>query len=113
LHREEVDMTKKPKVPTEARNDASVAIRDEVMQFARMMEVKLRLNDHKAEWPSIRVLSWYTNRLRDELNELEEALAYGDIRGIVNELVDCANFEMMMADVLLNQGVEVDVECVE
>jgi hypothetical protein len=75
-----------------------------LVKFAVMMDMKLNRNSHKNEaggWGGMAAFE-ILNRIRDELEELEEAIRNPSHsrEDIVDEAVDVANFAMMMADVL-------------
>jgi DNA-directed RNA polymerase subunit RPC12/RpoP len=83
-------------------------IRPAVMRFAQLMEKKLRANDYKEGWEKCPDES-LMRLLRDEVEELEEALhiscphcgqkmtpAFGE--NVLSETADVANFAMMIAD---------------
>ncbi len=65
--------------------------------FAAEMVAKLAENSHKAHWgteANTRLL----RRLREEVDELRDALIDGHPREIIRECADVANFAMMIAD---------------
>jgi len=66
-----------------------------VDRFAKHMLSKLRVNARKAHWSTVSQ-AWLLGRLRQEVAELEAALASG--RGVESECADVANFAMMIAD---------------
>lgn len=70
--------------------------RHELKVFASAMEHKLTLNDHKGGWEE-RSFPYLFARLRDEVNELEQALNEGDWMAILFEAADVANYAMMIA----------------
>jgi len=89
-------------------------VRPEVRSFAREMERKLRLNDHKGGWSDCNPF-WLLYRAREELAELEAEVirrsAWGrgvspkvrkdlDPARVLEEAADVANFVMMLADVV-------------
>ena len=77
-----------------------VGLRPEVLAFARLMEVKLRQNDHRPGWKN-ESLEWLFGRLMDETEELRTSILRDSMRPITPEAVDVANFAMMIAD---NEG---------
>jgi len=77
-----------------ARSDQ---FRPEVLDFASVMESKLRANDHKAHWRECS-LDYLLTRLEQEALELREAINCGD--GVIGEAADVANFAMMIADIV-------------
>lgn len=86
---ERVYLIKEPEIVDETR-----FIRFEVMQFAGLMEVKLRENEDKDHW-SGESQEYLFNRLLEEVAELFGEMPEGEL---VPECVDVANFAMMMAD---------------
>jgi NTP pyrophosphatase (non-canonical NTP hydrolase) len=89
-------------------------IRPEVMAFAKVMEAKLRENDHKGGWKGCdvgRLLGY----LREETDELAKELGnttpcgcreagchhtpWRNPQRVAREAADIANFAMMIADV--------------
>lgn len=102
----------------EQSNNANVllpAVRPAVDWFAKKMETKLALNDHKGGWKDCEV-DWLIKRLQQETNELIERwntrqwsmqgrsagenvpLIDVDDEAIISECADIANFAMMIAD---------------
>lgn len=84
--------TKKGKTVT---SEDFQGMRPAVHWFANEMERQLQENDHKSGWDTLS-LKWLLNRLRQETQELERAIAKGT--GITDEAADVANFAMMIAD---------------
>ncbi len=82
-------------------------LRPKLVAFARVMERKLRENDHKGGWED-EDIEWLMERLTGEVAELSKALTTpndGPLserrrRSAVREAADVANFAMMVADVL-------------
>jgi NTP pyrophosphatase (non-canonical NTP hydrolase) len=76
-------------------------IRDPVLLFAAMMELRLREHDGEKGrhgWRDER-LSWLFQRLYIEYEELRLALETDNTEAILKEAADVANFAMMIADV--------------
>lgn len=71
-------------------------MRHEVKTFAQCMEHKLQKNDHKGGWEEIPNDELF-RRLRDEIDELEQALNNEPTLNIAFEAADVANFAMMIA----------------
>lgn len=65
--------------------------------FAREMEKRLEANDHKTGWGSCS-LQYLSMRLTQERRELERAIKNKDIKNVIEECADIANFAMMIAD---------------
>ena len=72
-------------------------LRPAVRAFARLMEGKLRRNDHKTHW-SEAGLGYLIGRLRDEVTELIRAVGGEGKEPVGDEAADVANFAMMIAD---------------
>ena len=87
-------------------------LRPSVLAFARLMEAKLRANDHKSGWSGEDFFDLF-DRLIEETSELHNALcrhakrlSWGDSwvmedtkAWVGEEAADVANFAMMIADV--------------
>lgn len=78
--------------------------RESVQWFAEQMEIKLRENDHKGGWDNCGIF-WLLNQLVKEVKELSDAMNSGhnsesglDLKNIIREASDVANFAMMIAD---------------
>jgi len=70
----------------------------EIKRFVDAMIYKLAKNSAKGKWESIR-LSEARKRLSDEIVELDEAIANGNVVEILLECSDCANFALILSDV--------------
>lgn len=68
-----------------------------VQTFGCHMIAKLDANAHKGHWSTVTV-DYLLNRLRQEVEELADALDRGLPNHIVSEAADVANFAMMIAD---------------
>lgn len=68
-----------------------------VEDFAKAMIEKLSRNSHKAHWSKM-PNSYLLFRLKQEVSELEEAIASGSSERICDEAKDCGNFSMMIFD---------------
>lgn len=87
-----------------------VGVRPEVLRFAAAMEMTLRLNDDKGGWSRCPP-EYLLSRMKDEMQELETALASpGEHAPIRNEAVDVANFAMMLYDIHFAPGPVKDEE---
>lgn len=64
--------------------------------FVAAMRGKLAANKHKGTWKDCD-LEWLLMRLRQEVDELEEAVRKG--KGVLGEAADVGNFAMFIADV--------------
>lgn len=71
-----------------------------VAAFGELMIKKLEENDHKPGWMDCE-LSWLTDKLRDEVCELDDAACqeHPDRSAIGLEAADVANMALMIADV--------------
>jgi len=79
-------------------------VRPEVRVFARLMEERLKANDHKGGWKKC-TFSYLVARLLQEVNdelipallERDQVLPSTSIK-VAKEAADVANFAMMIAD---------------
>jgi hypothetical protein len=97
--------------------DMSVETRPAINYLAKIMEMKLRVNDHKPHWSSISLRVLFSNLL-GEVEELKESLgvleySYSDeemkskLMETIFEAADVANFCAIIADncrTLIQQG---------
>lgn len=67
-----------------------------VSDFANHMFTKMRQNRHKAHWSTV-TNSWLLERLKEEVQELEDAMR-GNSDNVPMEAADVANFAAMIAD---------------
>lgn len=74
---------------------------EKVEWFAHQMIESLEVNDRKGGWDQ-EDRCYLLRRLREEADELQDALINGDRDYIVREASDVANFAMMIADVAVN-----------
>ena len=87
-------------------------LRLSVVSFAKIMEEKLRKNDHKGGWENLS-LGQLRRRINGELKELDESISYflatkwslepkeevqKRTENVKKELADVANFCMMMSE---------------
>tara|TARA_B100000700_G_scaffold331737_1_gene467778 strand:+ start:11214 stop:11471 length:258 start_codon:yes stop_codon:yes gene_type:complete len=70
--------------------------RHEINVFAEAMELKLRRNDHKGGWEETDLDTLFI-RLREEVDELQEAIERENPFEVLFEAADVANFAMMIA----------------
>lgn len=68
-----------------------------LLAFTAIMWVKLRENAHKRHWSEL-PSQWLLGRIKDELQELQDAILAGDPVAIRREAADVANLAMMVAD---------------
>ncbi|MED1784667.1 hypothetical protein P4V43_22815 [Brevibacillus fortis] len=68
------------------------------------MESKLLENDHKGGWDDCGIF-WLLGRLNEEVKELSDLMETGhnsesglDLKNIIREAADVANFSIMIAD---------------
>lgn len=74
--------------------------REALVRFTEAMEAKLKLNDHKRHWSQCG-LTYLINRMKEEVEELIEAIELGEpIDEVQGECADVANFAMMIFDVM-------------
>lgn len=79
-------------------------MREEVKEFAELMENKLKANDHKGGWDGCSI-DFLTYRLREEQAELFQALTLfyrfpneQTLKLVQDECADVGNFSMMISD---------------
>ena len=72
--------------------------RPEVQDFACAMEIVLRDNDHKGGWQGCSE-AYLERRLVEELDEYFSTLPISDKTRTLKEIVDVANFAMMLWDI--------------
>ena len=72
-------------------------MRDSLINFANKCEEKLKKNDHKSDWRTLPVEA-LVRKLEIEIEEFKVALQYEGVEDARNELVDVANFAMMLWD---------------
>ena len=75
--------------------------RQAVVEFATAMEAKLRKNDHKTSWRELPVEA-LRRLMMLEVEEYNVAREFFGADEAANELVDIANFAMMLRDRILN-----------
>ena len=97
------DLEKAEAELTSLRSEAERArplldIRSEVVAFARLMEDRLQVNEHKGGWKNCQ-LDWLLERLKGETAELEHELNTGNYIWVDKEAADVGNFAMMITDV--------------
>jgi hypothetical protein len=80
----------------------SDGIRSEVWEFAQAMEEKLKKNDHKTHWRELPIEALRRLMLL-EVQEFEVAREFFGKAETANELVDIANFAMMLRDRILTE----------
>jgi hypothetical protein len=68
------------------------------------MSVKLRKNANKTEWSESDLPNLF-KRMREEIAELEQAVAEGNSIDILLESCDAANFAMFIAATAMRRGV--------
>lgn len=69
-------------------------------RFFDAMIFKLRRNAHKGKWEAVPLARAMT-ALRDEADELEEAVRNGNISEITLEGADCANQALIVTEIAL------------
>lgn len=70
----------------------------EIKQLVDAMRYKLRKNAHKGRWEDLDVPG-ALKRLREEVDELEEALSRDSQIEIILEAADVANFALMIVNI--------------
>jgi len=72
-------------------------------RFTDAMAYKMVLNKHKGRWEDVN-LEEMLKRLKDEVDELEEAIGTKNMVEILLEAADVANFAMIVASVAIERG---------
>ena len=72
----------------------------DLQRFFDAMVYKLRRNAHKGRWEDMSV-SGALQRLREEVDELQEAVNAGSSMEITMESCDVANFALIVANIAL------------
>lgn len=72
-------------------------MRKELATFAEAMEAKMQKNDHKTDWKTLPIEALF-QKLLIEIEEFKVAQKYESVSEAQNELVDVANFCMMLFD---------------
>jgi len=72
-------------------------LRPALVEFAQVMEAKLRKNDDKTDWRALPKEA-LLKKLRLEVQEFEISLEYESSEEARYELVDIANFAMILHD---------------
>ena len=76
---------------------SDMTLREPLAEFALLMELKLRKNDHKTGWRELPIAAIV--KLMDiERQELEVALDFLSTQEAMKECVDLANFAMILHD---------------
>lgn len=78
-------------------------VRPELMEFVLRMEDKLRRNDHKTSWKK-QPIEAHLRLLKIELQEFEVAYEFFGRDEAANELVDIANFAMILFNKLKHEN---------
>ena len=77
-------------------------MRTSITEFAEAMEAKLAtLDDEKGPRGWLydeSTVEWLLDRLQDEVNEARKSFRECDAKGVCEEVVDVANFAMMIKD---------------
>ncbi len=88
-----------------------LSARPAVLAFGMAMEAKLRVNDHKGHWANSdgQDFDWFMQKLKGEIEELEEALISGNEMDVLEEAADIGNFAMMIADIVIRRVANYDI----
>ncbi|MBK1611720.1 hypothetical protein [Bacillus cereus] len=85
-------------------------MRNEVVEFANVMEEKLKANEHRGGWDDCSI-DFLTYRLREEQAELFNALRLYHMfpsddtrKRVEDECADMANFAMMIRDKVMKDS---------
>lgn len=79
------------------RTDVEPSQRSSLRQFAEAMELKLRKNDHKTGWRELPIEALF-RMLLVELDEYKIAHEFLTVKEARNELVDVANYSLILWD---------------
>lgn len=71
--------------------------------FVDAMDYKLKKNIHKGKWVNVD-LKEALRLLKQEVEELELAIADGNAVEIILEAADCANFALIAASIAVSKG---------
>jgi NTP pyrophosphatase (non-canonical NTP hydrolase) len=77
---------------------------DDIRRFLDAMVYKLGLNAHKGRWENISA-ERAMELLKDEVEELTEALRRGNLIETTLESADVANFALMISAIAIERGV--------
>ena len=77
----------------------------ELLPFVDAMRVKLAMNKHKGKWENIS-LDVAMDKLRGEVDELEEAIKRGNTVEMLLESADVANQAMIAFNIALQKALE-------
>jgi len=78
-------------------------VRNSVIEFAKVMEIKLAENDKKGGWEKRNIYPDLFDRLTVEVNELRQSIDSGEDTEIMNEAADVGNFAHMIFDNVTNK----------
>ena len=87
----------KPDDPRSAMEIQTHELRPVLAEFAALMEMKLRKNDHKSSWKELPVEALF-KLLMLEIEEFRIAHEYLSIEEARGELIDCAAYCMILHD---------------
>lgn len=74
-----------------------IKTRQAITNFSKIMEKKLKDNDHKEGWNTCNN-QYLLSRMFEECFELQDAITSKNSNNICYEAADVANFAMMIAD---------------
>ena len=77
--------------------DAELTPRPVLSNFAKLMEAKLRKNDHKTTWANLPVEALF-RLLMVEIEEFKVAHEFLSVEEAQNELIDVSNYCMILHD---------------
>lgn len=84
----------------------SMAFQYPIDQLRGSMLRKLRQNSHKKDWSEATKAEayYFLTKLREEVEELEDALKNGDGREIMDEAADICNFALFVHELARKHG---------
>lgn len=77
--------------------DAEITPRPVLLNFSKLMEAKLRKNDHKTTWANLPVEALF-RLLMVEIEEFKVAHEFLSVEEAQNELIDVSNYCMILHD---------------
>jgi len=80
-------------------------MRESVLELANHMELVLKKNDHKMGWSGLSIKTLLC-MVKNEVDELEEALDNCNPVETIKEAVDVANFCMMIRENIVRRNLE-------
>lgn len=81
-------------------------LRPEILTLAQSMTYKLDLNEHKRAWQHYGrgEAYWFLTKLREEVEELQQAMLRGSAMDVMLEAADVCNFALFIHDLAHREG---------